>query len=194
MTVLSLEDWLQGLAAQLHANGSAAIARYLARHRVAWGSLEPWLHFGADHYTRSLLYQSPRWQCVLMCWDLDQRTPVHDHNELPAWISLMAGQLRVRNFVLKRRDPMHSLCELEEVEGAVLDCDKLESPTEAEAGIHEVCNSASSARRAVSIHIYGRPMADCGIYDIDSGAFRRKQLLFDRDVRAHFSSCEARPH
>jgi len=183
MTGLSLRNWLEGLVAQLHANPGPAIARYFARYRVALDSLEPWLHFDPVHYTRSLLYQSPRWQCVLMCWDAGQRTAVHDHNGLPAWISLMEGRLCVRNFLLRRRDPTHSLCELEEVEGVVLDREKLDCPTGAEAGIHEVCNSAKGARRAVSIHIYGRPMTDCGVYDMDNGAYRRMPLLFDRDLR-----------
>jgi len=187
MTALPLGEWIEGLTGQLSIDANRDIGAYLRGYRITPESVEPCLLLDANHYTRSLLFNTPLWQCVLMCWNAGQRTPVHDHDGHPAWVSLVRGRLGVRNFVVAPQQPDRSLFRIEESASLALDDGESECPAQAEASVHEVRNASSGSQYAVSVHLYGQPMASCGTYDPCSGRYRRVALSIDRNLSGQFA-------
>jgi cysteine dioxygenase len=187
MTSLPLAEWIEGLAAQLDMDADQSIGAFLGSYRIRAESVRPWLLLDSNRYTRSLLLDSARWQCVLMCWNSGQRTPVHDHNGLPAWATLVIGSLGVRDFVVAPARPDRSIFQVEESGSVTLDGGAIDCPAHAEAGVHEVRNASASSQCAVSVHIYRQPMKCCGTYDPATGRYQRVPLSFDRNLTAQFA-------
>src|SRR2546426_763531 len=41
--------------------------------------IEPFLHFTDNRYARNLVYKTPYFECLVLCWKPGQRSPIHDH-------------------------------------------------------------------------------------------------------------------
>ena len=186
MTALPLGEWIEGLTGQLSIDANRDIGAYLRGYRITPESVKPCLLLDANHYTRSLLFNTPLWQCVLMCWNAGQRTPVHDHDGHPAWVSLVRGRLGVRNFVVAPQADQ-TMFRIEESASLALDDGESECPAQAEASVHEVRNAGQGSQYAVSVHLYGQAMASCGTYDPGNGRYRRVALSIDRDLSDLFA-------
>ena len=76
---------------------------------------------------------------------------------------------------------------IEESASLALDDGESECPAQAEASVHEVRNAGQGSQYAVSVHLYGQPMASCGTYDPCSGRYRRVALSIDRNLSDHFA-------
>lgn len=185
MTALSLGEWIEGFLIHANGNPDRGIGSFLRSYRVSAASVEPWVLLDPRHYTRSLLFQTRQWQGVLMCWSPGQRTTVHDHNQRPAWATLVRGKLAVRNFSATPTDADGTVFRIDEMSAAVLDDSESDCPAQAEAGIHEIRHGGRGPD-AVSVHVYRRPMDSCGTYDLVSGRYRRVALAVDRDLSAQF--------
>lgn len=187
MTSLPIDEWIGGLAGHMSTESAQGIGSFLSTYRISTKSLQPWLLLDGNHYTRSLLLETPRWQCVLMCWNGEQRTRVHDHNGLPAWLTLVCGRLAVRNFVVEPKRGDGSIFRVEETASLTLDGGEIDCPAQAEAGVHEVRNASIGTQCAVSVHIYRQPMKTCGTYDPCTGRYQRMPLSFDRNLTKQFA-------
>ena len=55
---------------------------------------QPFLHFSATSYTRTVLQSTDAYEIVLLCWKRGQTTPVHDHPSEGCWMRILSGSLQ----------------------------------------------------------------------------------------------------
>jgi cysteine dioxygenase len=150
---------------------------YLKRHAVDAGSLEPYLYFSENHYTRNLIFKNELFELVAVCWEVGQSSMIHNHHNQNCWMAIPVGRLRVQNFRLLEQDETTRCCRLQPT--TAIDIHKLlPAEVDPEEPIHQVLNLSDFNQRAVSLHIYSRPFDRCMVYSMESGEYREIPLHY----------------
>ncbi len=152
--------------------GSDAVYACLGAGRLDLDSLTPYLHFSVHQYTRNLIHRTDCFELLAICWDIGQASPIHDHENERCWARVAQGRLEFTNYQMAADQP---LC-LEQAGSTVTGSANW---VDALPGIHRVNNSPSFGERAVSLHLYSRPFAQCTVYDADTGVRQIRQLRYD---------------
>jgi cysteine dioxygenase len=153
----------------------STVLDFLREHPVSLASLQPYLYFSAEHYTRNLILHTPLFDLIAICWESGQKSRIHNHTNQRCWMGVAFGKVQVQNYRVLRRDPDTQFCALAPTGRYIIAAD---SPAEVETEhpIHLVVNPPSFASRAVTLHIYSRPFNECEIYDLKSNRYETVRL------------------
>lgn len=156
--------------------GRAAVLEFLRINKVAPASLSPYLYFSHDHYTRNLIHRTRLFELIAICWEIGQKSAIHNHCDQNCWMAVPYGKVQVLNFRVVRRDEQAGFCELEPTTHFMIEPD---SPQEVdpEEPVHQVVNAASFASRAVTLHIYSYPYETCEVYDFKARRVETVRLV-----------------
>ena len=164
--MVSIQKFAEGLAAIPENDFThQSVLDFIRKNRVERASLEPYTYFSLEHYTRNLIYRSTVFELLAICWEIGQKSAIHNHRDQSCWMAMAYGKVQVHNFKLIRKDPLTGFCELESSSQFLID---INSPQEVDPRepIHQVLNLASFRSRAVTLHIYSKPYDSCEIYDL----------------------------
>jgi cysteine dioxygenase len=159
--------------------------------QISDSSLAPYMLYDDTFYTRNLIYRDPLFEVMTICWQPGQRTAVHTHNGQLCWMITQRGNLKVVDYKWLGCDhPEYQnvvgidcvagsdhiqLDRIREVDayagGPVLTADKLQT-------IHQLFNAGDPNERAVSIHIYSRPIDSCVAFDMQNNRCYRRELAY----------------
>ena len=170
---LSMDDFLSNLKAfEASRFNASEVHEYLRETLIKPDSLETYICFRPDCYTRNLVYKSEAFELLVICWGVGQEAPIHGHEGEYCWSRVEKGSLRFTNY--------------REVSEVPLVLDKLGEPVDGKQGhldgpaiIHEVTNPSSFGETAVSLHVYSHPFEECDIYDLAKGEKHRMKLAYD---------------
>jgi len=124
-------------------------------------TLQRYLHFSPQRYTRNLIYRDEIFELVALCWEPRTQSPIHNHSGQLCWLSIQRGALRLENFKsLDGPGPGEGIRLLQQGEN----------------GIHRVSNPFDE--RAVSLHVYSRPYDTCIAYDPVAQTAREMRLQY----------------
>jgi cysteine dioxygenase len=174
---VSIEDFAKRLAAIPEAEFTHHnVLQFTHNNVVDSASLNPYLWFSDYHYTRNLVLKTDLFELIAICWEVGQKSPIHNHRDQNCWMAIPYGKLQVHNFVLVQKEPSTRFCELRSSGQIVIDP---ENPTEVdpEEPIHQVLNLSSFASKAVSLHIYSRPFDSCEVYDLKEKRYEDVPLI-----------------
>jgi cysteine dioxygenase len=175
--MVSIQKFTDGLAAIpesefTHQN----VLEFMRKNRVDCSSLAPYTYFSTEHYTRNLIFRSPLFELLAICWESGQKSAIHNHRDQSCWMAMAYGKVQVHNFKLIRKDPASRFCELRSSSRFLIETD---SPQEVdpEEPIHQVLNLASFGVRAVTLHVYSKPYDTCEIYDLKARRYDEVKLF-----------------
>jgi hypothetical protein len=155
----------------------SAVLEYMRDNPVSIASLDPYLYFSAENYTRNLILHTPLFDLIAICWDIGQKSRIHNHTNQRCWMGIGFGKVQVQNYRLVRQDPTTRFCELVPTDRYVIDSD---NPAEVDSGepIHLLVNPPAFDSRAVTLHIYSRPFDECEVYDLSSKSYKTVSLSY----------------
>ncbi|KAL6052534.1 Cysteine dioxygenase [Balamuthia mandrillaris] len=122
-------------------------------------SLNEWkdyMHFDEHCYSRNLIAFDDNFSLMVICWNQDQETPVHDHaTGERSWVKVLDGELTLTKYKCYCPNTQYS---------EVLDVSKYndQSPVlffDESMVKHKMGNSGKT--RAVSVHLYSPPYFEC---------------------------------
>lgn len=153
------------------------VYNYLSEHPVDIETIQKYLHWSPNFYTRNLIYKDSRFEMMAICWDKGQVSRIHNHWDQRCWMSVPIGQLKGQNFAVEAIDEAAGYCKLRETDTFELsDC--LAAKVELEEPIHQILNLTEYDQRAVSLHIYSKPYDRCLSYCRDTDTFKEVQLFY----------------
>ena len=177
---VAITDWVAGLVAIPDRDFTLQnVQDYIVRHAVRPETLEKYCYFSKGNYTRNLIFKNEVFECMTICWEVGQASRVHNHRGQNCWMSAPIGRLKVQNFRVDERDPVHGKCRIIPTDIYEMDAshpayvDPLEP-------VHQVLNLAEFNQRAVSIHVYSKPFDSCEVYLREKGTYG--------DVPLHYTS------
>lgn len=125
------------------------------------------MHWNTKHYARNCVYRNQEFELILLCWEPGQETPVHCHGGEECWVHLIQGALEEDRF--------------EEKSGMV--ANKVSNAKLAETdltymndsmGFHSLKNISEG--RAISLHLYAKPIHSCRVYNPADGTLKHVEL------------------
>lgn len=170
---LTMEAFLSGINEILRQGfATEEIHAYLHKTLIEPASLQRYMFFRPERYTRNLVFKNEAFELLVICWNIGHQAPVHGHEGERCWSRIEQGSLLLCNY--------RELCE------NPLVVQQINQPYRGERGwldgpadIHSVANPAIEEAPAVSLHLYSHPYDQCDIYDLEKNEKRRVRLRYD---------------
>lgn len=178
MNVLHLDRLVASLADALPPTGTTdgrGIARLLTAYAREHRDWEAFALFDASRYTRNRVALTERFELLLLCWEEGQESPIHNHESQDCWMAVLDGRLEELRYAMPpagHRGPLHAR------ESQVFEAGRVAFIRD-EMGLHLV---RPVGGRAVSLHLYAAPYAECNVYCPETGKITRKRMV-DHSVR-----------
>jgi cysteine dioxygenase len=174
MTVIAKQVSIRNLVEELRKFTADAfteiepIRRFLRDTPVSPESLDPYLLWDRQHYTRNLIDKTPLYELIAICWEVGQASSVHNHKDQNCWMAVPIGRLQVENYHLVEQDLEAGCCKLEPTDIVEMN---LSHPCAVDPAdpVHRVLNPREFNQRAVSLHVYSRPFDTCVVYSPEQG-------------------------
>jgi len=176
--VVSIDQFVTGLCAIPEEHFRVGtVYEYIRDHPVDERSLEPYLFFSENHYTRNLIFKNDVFELMSICWEVGQCSQIHNHHNQNCWMAIPIGRLRVQNFRVVEQKDAAGYCRLEPTNA--FDIHRLmPAEVDPEEPVHQVLNLAEFGHRAVSLHIYSRPFNRCLVYRCETDEYREIPLHY----------------
>jgi len=125
--------------------------------------------FAPCKYSRNLVEISKDFECIVICWDDNQESPIHNHTAQNCWFAVLEGNIEEVYYTYDEK--MHKVTEGER---SMLTCGKA-GWIKDDIALHKV---RSVGGKACTLHIYSKPIPFCDIYDPISGEVARRKSGF----------------
>ena len=173
-TTVSLEGFVAALRAIPEEEFTdSRVLETVTNSRVPIAELDPYLVWKPDRYTRGLVYRNELFEVIVLCWNVGQGSPVHDHAGQRCWMTLPQGRLEITNYAYKHGR------EIEFVDTEIVGEHESDIHIDQCSSVHQITNRCAWCEPAVSLQVYSRPFDSCYIYDLATGTRERKPMCFD---------------
>lgn len=166
MPGISVQDFAAKLRCRTESDFSnvSRIRQILRDNPVDPQSLDRYLIWDRQHYTRNLIDKTPLFELMAICWEVGQGSSIHNHKEQNCWMAAPIGRLMVQNYRVLRQDFTSGSCDLQPADVLEMNAATPCAVDPAEP-VHRVYNPYEFNQRAVSLHVYSRPYDSCMVYD-----------------------------
>ena len=130
-------------------------------------------------YTRNCIEENENFELILICWEKEQITAIHDHGGEECWVYFVAGTFREQVFTQNENGNLKSIKTTDSKPGDVAYMIDF-------MGFHNLENR--SKNRSMSLHLYAKPIKNCNVYDSKENEFTRKELTYDNVEEMHPST------
>ena len=132
-------------------------------------AFEVFCSWSESTYTRNCIFENERFELILICWQSSHKTPIHDHGGEECWVKVIDGEFK---------ETVYKLNEVSEVN--ILKTNLFKAGDISYMidfmGCHQLKNLSS--HRALSLHLYAKPIRNCNIYDEQSKEFVQKKMSY----------------
>ena len=157
------------LTAALSENQQTDYHQIIRSVAIPEDAFEDFCSWSLGCYTRNCIFENEKFELILLCWEKDQVTPIHDHGGEECWVKVIHGTLKETLY----KEEFSGLTQLNttiSVKGTI-------SYMIDFMGYHKLENI--SGHRAMSLHLYAKPIKKCNVFDHHKKTFSSKTLSFD---------------
>jgi cysteine dioxygenase len=167
---------------------------FLVAQQIRPEELEQFKLWMPDRHTRNKIFRNDMIEVMLICWPIGAITPLHTHNGQLGWMTMLEGKLVVENYrkVGCDRPENQQVVGMDCLAGATrIEMEHLEDEMAIPGGplntvdktqtIHRIKNLPEWNERAVSMHVYSRPIDSCVVFDMDAQSCYRRDLKYDNE-------------
>lgn len=116
----------------------------------------PYYRFSTDSYTRNRIEKSDSYELVLICWEVGQLSPVHNHGFSQCFVHCLEGSVFENNYIYKNNEMIFEATKT------------LVAKSSTYINNHDVYHefgNASNTTRAVSLHLYTPGITAYNLFD-----------------------------
>lgn len=148
------------------------VAQILQSYAEACADWREMALFERGQYTRNLVARTPWFELLLLCWDVGQSSPIHNHAGQNCWMGVLQGEMEELQFL----PPGNGRS------GALLPGPTKSLPIGKVAFINdEIALHLVRPRGNVtgcSLHCYAKPIETCNVYDEETGTVVSRRLSY----------------
>jgi cysteine dioxygenase len=130
-------------------------------------------------YTRNCIEENENFELILICWEKEQATAIHDHGGEECWVCFVEGDFREHIYTENEKGKLEVVKTTDAKPGDVTYMIDF-------MGYHNLENI--SKKRSMSLHLYAKPIKNCNVYDSKKNEFVRKELFYDNVKEIHQST------
>jgi cysteine dioxygenase len=154
-----------------------AMRELMRTYPVDSSTLEPYLRWDRQHYTRNLIDKTPLYELLAICWDIGQGSSIHNHKDQNCWMAAPMGKLLVQNYKVLQQDLDAGTCDIVPTDIVEMNGSSPAAVNPAHP-VHKVYNPAEFQQQAVSLHLYSRPYDSCFVYSEEQHKCGEIQLSY----------------
>lgn len=180
-SIQSLSELIQVLDEEERANYSAI----LKSMKLPIAEFKKYATWSETCYTRNCIAENEKFELILICWEKEQVTAIHDHGGEECWVYFIEGDFREHVYT--------------ETEGGELSIVKTTNTKAGDIsymidfmGFHNLENL--SDKRSMSLHLYAKPIKSCHVYDSEKNEFVSKELFYDNVIEIDQSTIKKNPN
>ena len=151
------------------------VAGTLRDVRIDERTLTPYLTWAPGRYTRNLVARDAAFELIAICWERDARSAIHDHADSDCAFVLQSGAITCENFRVAWHDDRESGPANVRLTGART---LREGQIDMRSGHLSVHRVGSSGGRAITLHVYAKPIDQCMTFGED-GTFAVSRSRYD---------------
>ncbi|MFB1002614.1 MAG: cysteine dioxygenase family protein [Bacteroidia bacterium] len=125
---------------------------------------EQYAFWNENHYTRNCIAHNESFELILLCWQAGQKTANHCHNGQECWVKVISGKFEEEMYVLNEDTDKLTYTETKHVSQHEV------TSVDDHTVFHTLRNTSSS--RAMSLHLYMKPIEQCRYIDEESKELR----------------------
>ncbi len=145
------------------------VAESIAKYALTHQDWRDFALFDQASYTRNLVCKTERFEMLLLCWSPGQVTPIHNHEGQRCWMGVLDGRVEETLFHL----PSPANPKLSSADSKRHDRGTVAFISD-DIAWHRIAQVG--AERAVSLHLYSRPIARCRVFDPATNALDWRTL------------------
>jgi len=148
------------------------VARMLGEYASRHDDWRRFALFDPEVYTRNLVGRNEHFEMLLLCWNVGQQSPIHNHAGQNCWMGILEGEMEEILFSPPadgRPGPLAPLNSKVHVPGRV-------GFINDDIALHRVRPVAGM--RGISLHLYAKPIDECNVYDEATGLVVRSRLVY----------------
>jgi cysteine dioxygenase len=148
------------------------VARMLGEYAANHDDWRRFALFDPEVYTRNLVGRNEQFEMLLLCWNLGQQSPIHNHAGQNCWMGVMEGEIEEILFSPPAGEGPGPLAQMNSkihVQGRV-------GFINDDIALHRVRPVAG--KRGISLHLYSKPIDECNVYDEATGRIVRSRLVY----------------
>ncbi|HLH31513.1 MAG TPA: cysteine dioxygenase family protein [Terriglobia bacterium] len=168
MDLISTIDELKHRAKEMRLTD---LRRLISNLNVKRSEIEPHIHFTHERYARNLIYKCDNFECLVLCWQPGQRSPIHDHANSICTVYTVEGTLSADNYRKTANGHIRADYSEDFIPGSVLSIQTTE--------IHQVSNLQDSAN-LISLHFYLGPLENSFLYSVQQPMHELYQRTYTR--------------
>jgi cysteine dioxygenase len=179
---LPIEDFVAGLRrfSEPEFRETEQVLRFLTENPVAPDTLERYLTWDRQHYTRNLIDKTSVYELMAICWEVGQISSVHNHRDQNCWMAVPVGRLLVENYRVISQDVDKGISRLETADTVEMNVSH-PCAVDPREPVHRVLNPREFNQRAVSLHVYSRPFDSCVVYSPEQGTCGEIKLSYNTE-------------
>lgn len=194
-TAVSADDFVDGI--RRLSEGvitKQKIHDYLVAYEIRPDELERFKQWLPERHTRNKIFRNEMIEVMLICWPIGAVTPLHTHNGQLGWMTMLGGKLLVENYRKAgcNRPENEQVVGMDCLAGATrIEMEHIGNEMAIPGGplntvdktqtIHRIRNLAEWNERAVSMHVYSRPIDSCVVFDLEAQRCFRRDLKYDNE-------------
>ncbi len=121
-------------------------------------------------YTRNCVVENENFELILLCWEKDQITAIHDHGGEECWVYFAEGTFKENIYSQEENGELKIIKTTNTKPGDVAYMIDF-------MGFHNLENTSN--KRAMSLHLYAKPIKNCNVYDSEKNEFFSKEMSYD---------------
>ena len=123
-----------------------------------------------DCYTRNCIAENEDFELILICWDKEESTEIHDHGGEECWVYVLEGEFK--EYIYKEDD----LGKLKIIKKNIMKPGDISYMIDF-MGYHNLENTSDD--KSMSLHLYAKPIKNCNVYNLKKNKFECKELTYD---------------
>ena len=150
----------------------ARVARILSRYVAEHDDWRRFALFDPDVYTRNLVGRNEHFEMLLLCWNVGQQSPIHNHAGQNCWMAVIEGQIHETLFTPQpdgAAGPLTAGASRLYVPGRVAFIND-------DIALHRV--QPARGIRGITLHLYSKPIDVCNVYDEATGRVVASRLVY----------------
>ena len=147
-------------------------ARILAAYASRHDDWRRFAFFDRDAYTRNLVARNDQFEMLVLCWNVGQASPIHNHDRQNCWMAVLEGEIEETQYRVAEGNALPRLVPSAArnfTSGRVAFIND-------DIALHRVRPLPGTA--GVSLHLYSKPIDVCTVYDERSGRVTKKTLAY----------------
>lgn len=133
------------------------------------GAFDSFRSWSSESYTRNCIVGNEKFELILICWEQEHITPIHDHAGEECWVKVIQGELKETIYKVDEGKQLHT------VKSSIYKTGDISYMIDF-MGFHRLENSHD--KRSMSLHLYAKPIYNCQLFDEHSKKIVRKQLAY----------------